>query len=59
VITQHGRSAAVLLDVLEYERMIDKFELINDIELAAKQISEGQGISNEQARKRVKSRIRK
>jgi antitoxin YefM len=59
VITQHGRSAAVLLDVSEYERMVDKFELINDIELAAKQISEGQGISNEQARKRVKSRIRR
>jgi antitoxin YefM len=59
VITQHGRSAAVLLDVSEYERMVDKFELINDIELATKQIGEGQGISSEQARKRVKGRIRK
>jgi antitoxin YefM len=59
VITQHGRSAAVLLDVSEYERMIDKFELINDIEIATKQISDGQGISHELARKRVKGRIRK
>jgi prevent-host-death family protein len=58
VITQHGRSAAVLLDVSEYERMVDKFELINDIEIATKQIGEGQVISHEQARKRVKSRIR-
>ena len=58
VITQHGRSAAVLLDVSEYERMIDKFELINDIETATKQIDEGRGIAHEKVRKHLKSRIR-
>ena len=58
VITQHGRSAAVLLDVSEYERMIDKFELINDIETATKQIDEGRSIAHEKARKHLKSRIR-
>ena len=58
VITQHGRSAAVLLDVSEYERMVDKFELINDIETATKQIDEGRGIAHEKARKHLKSRIR-
>jgi antitoxin YefM len=58
VITQHGRSAAVLLDVSEYERMVDKFELINDIETATKQIDEGRGIAHEKARKHLQSRIR-
>ncbi|MFH1762245.1 MAG: type II toxin-antitoxin system Phd/YefM family antitoxin, partial [bacterium] len=57
VITQHGRSAAVLLDVSEYERMVDKFELIKEIETAAKQIDAGQGISHKQALRHLKDRI--
>jgi len=58
VITQHGRSAVVLLDVSEYERMIDKLELINDIETATKQIDEGLGIAHDKVRKQLKSRVR-
>ena len=57
VITQHGRSSAVLLDVAEYERMVEKFDLIRDIEVATKQVEEGKGIPHEQARKRLKGRI--
>jgi len=58
VITQHGRSSAVLMDVSEYERMVDKFELIRDIEIATKQLKDGLGIPHEQARKRLKERVR-
>jgi prevent-host-death family protein len=57
VITQHGRGSAVLLDVAEYERMIDSLELINDIELATRQIDEGKGMPHEKVRKRLKGRI--
>ena len=32
VITQHGKSAAVLLDVGEYEAMQEKLELLQDIQ---------------------------
>ena len=58
VITQHGRSSAILMDVSEYERMVDKFELIKDIEVATKQLNDGLGIPHERVRKRLKERAR-
>jgi prevent-host-death family protein len=58
VITQHGRSSAVLIDVSEYERMIDKFELIKDIEIASRQIFEGQGIDHSKVIKKLKNRYK-
>lgn len=57
VITQHGRSSAVLMDVSEYERMVDKFELVKDIETATKQLDDGKGIPHEQVRKRLTTRV--
>jgi antitoxin YefM len=57
VITQHGRSAAILLDVSEYERMVDKYELVRDVEAAIKEIEDGGGIPHAQVYKRLKERI--
>lgn len=34
VITQNGKSAAILLDVTEYEKMVEKIELFQDKEIA-------------------------
>ena len=31
IITHHGKSAAVLLDVSDYESLLDKLELIEDV----------------------------
>ena len=59
VLTQHGRSAAVVLDVAEYEKIMEKMELISDIELAESQISKGQGISHEQVKSQVLKRLHK
>lgn len=53
IITQNGKSAAVLLDVSEYESMVDKIELLGDIETSEKQIERGQSISNCKARKKL------
>ena len=47
----------MLLDVGEYERMMDKLELIDDIELATRQLDEGKGIDNKQVRARLKGRM--
>lgn len=41
VLTQHGRSAAVLLDVAEYERLVERAEVLEDIRLAEEQIARG------------------
>jgi len=37
VITQHGKGVAVLLDVAEYEAMIEKIELLQDIQASMAQ----------------------
>jgi len=57
VITHHGRSAAVLLDVSEYEVLMQKIEVLEDIHVAEKQLSEGKGVSHEIALKKVLARV--
>ncbi len=37
VITQHGKSASVLMDVGEYERLMDRLELLQGGEAAERQ----------------------
>ena len=49
VLTQHGKSAAVLLDVEEYERMIDTIELLRDVQEAERQIDAGEVVDNDEA----------
>jgi antitoxin YefM len=59
VITQNGKSAAVLLDVNEYEQMVEKIELIQDIEISTNQITAGEGVAHAKAHKMLKSRYSK
>ncbi len=59
VLTQHGRSAAVILDVAEYEKILEKIELLSDIELAESQIEKGQGISHDKAKTQILKRLNK
>jgi len=59
VITQQGRSAAVLLDVSEYEKLLAKLELLQDIHTGEDQIDNGQGITHSAARKKALGRIGK
>lgn len=57
VLTQRGRGVAVLVDAQEYERMQDRLELLEEIYKAEEQIAKGQGISHEDARSRVMSKL--
>ena len=57
VITQHGKSSAVLMDVSEYEAIIEKIELLQDIQLAKSQIEDGKGISTTKAKEEILNRI--
>jgi antitoxin YefM len=59
VITQNGKSAAVLLDVAEYEKLLARLELLQDIHTAETQLTEGQGINHSTARKKALERLRK
>lgn len=56
VITQNGKSAAILIDVSEYEAMVDKIEVLEDIKVAEEQISKGMEISHQDVKKRFTKR---
>ena len=57
VLTQRGHSAAVVLDVAEYEQMIDEIELLRDMRTAVQQLENGEGVSNDAAKAMLRSRF--
>jgi antitoxin YefM len=59
VLTQRGRGAAVLLDVREYERLVERTEVLEDIQVAEEQIARGEGVEHERAREMVLARLRR
>jgi len=59
IITQNGKSAAVLLDVSVYDAMIERMEIMRDIEIANKQFAEGQCIPHAEAHRMLKARLKK
>ena len=59
VLTQHGKSAAVLVDVSEYQRMIDKLDKMEDLLEAERQIARGEVFTHEEAKKRIKENLAK
>ena len=56
VLTQHGKSAAVLLDVEEYERLVERAELLEDVDAAESQIEGGEGVEHDEARAEIARR---
>ncbi len=59
VITQHGKSVAVLVDAHEYEVMQEKIELLSDIQTSLNQLEKGSGINHKDAKEKVLNRVRK
>ena len=59
ILTVHGRSAAVLLDVGEYETLLDQLELLRDVKTAESQLKQGRSVSQSKAREKVLARFRR
>ena len=59
VLTQRGHSAAVVLDVHEYERMVDEIDLLSDVRTAMQQIDSGQAVTNRAAKAELRRRFGK
>ncbi|MBU1170618.1 MAG: type II toxin-antitoxin system Phd/YefM family antitoxin [Proteobacteria bacterium] len=59
IITQHGKSVAVLIDATEYEAMQEKIELLTDVQTSISQVENGQGIDHVEAMDIVLSRVLK
>ena len=53
VLTQRGHSAAVVIDVAEFERLVEELDLLRDIRRAERQLAAGEGIPHEEAKARV------
>ena len=58
VITQHGKSSAVVMDVHEYETLLEKLELLQDIRLAETQISNDHDIPHDQVKKQILAKLK-
>ncbi len=58
IITQHGKSKAVLLNVNDYQNLIEKLEILEDIYIAEKQIAEGKGIAHHQVKDELLKKFR-
>ena len=57
VLTQRGHSTAVVLDVAEYERMVEEIELLGDVRTALQEIEAGRGVSNRAAKAELRKRF--
>ena len=57
ILTQHGRSAAVLLDVEGYEAMLEELELLRDVQVAERQVAAGKGRSHAAVAKALRGRL--
>lgn len=59
ILTQHGKSAAVLMDVSEYERFTKKLEMLEDLLEAKQQVEQGKTYTMDQARERIEKNLSK
>ena len=59
VLTQRGRSAAVVLDATEYDRLLETLELLQDVHQANVQIATGKGVSQKKAKTVLLARSKK
>lgn len=59
VLTQHGKSAAVLMDVSEYERFTKKMEMLEDLLEAKQQVEQGKIYSMDEAKERIENHLSK
>ena len=59
ILTQHGKSTAVLVDVAEYQSIIEKLELLQEIQIAEEQIVNGKILTDVEVEKRLTARYGK
>ena len=58
ILTQHGRSAAVLLDAAEYEALLERAELLDDVRIAEVEVAAGKGVAHRKAKASILAYLR-
>lgn len=59
ILTQHGRSTAVLMDVDVYEGLLDEVELLRAVRTGEEQLAAGEVIAHEDVEARIRARLAK
>lgn len=59
ILTVHGRSAAVLVDAVQYDAMLDQLELLRDVRKAEGELTKGRGVTHAAAKAKTLRRLRK
>ncbi len=54
ILTQNGRSSAVILDVAVYEELMDELELLRDLHAAEAQADSGEVIEHDVVEERLR-----
>ena len=56
IITQHGKSSAVLVSAESYQEMIDRIEILSEINASEEELANGGGIEQEEYFKQLKAK---
>ena len=56
ILTQHGKSSAVLMDVEDYQNLLDKIQLLEELSTARKELDNGEGISQDDFFKELRAK---
>ena len=59
LLTQHGKSSVVVLDVSEFEKLLEENELLRDIRNAQQEIEDGNGIPHDEVENIIKEKFHK
>jgi len=58
IITQYGKSTAVLISAESYQEMLDRIEILTDIAASEEEIAHGGGMEQEEFKKELFKKIR-
>jgi antitoxin YefM len=58
ILTQHGKSAAVLLGAADYEALIEELEILRDIQISEQELAEGRGIPHDEVVRDLRAAVR-
>jgi prevent-host-death family protein len=59
ILTQHGRSAAVLMDVEVYEGLLDEVALLRAVRSGEQEMLQGDVVPHDEVETRVRARLAK
>ncbi len=57
ILTQHGKSSAVLMDVAAYQSLLEQIELLREVQVAEQQMAEGKVLSPARVKKHMADRF--